>query len=107
MIAPSTPATAGRQLAAARVLTGISREALSAASGVPVDVLRRIELAFGIPSGLEAEAASLGTALENAGAEFIGENGGGVGVRLRFNRRDVRAIDTLENEGGTAGDDDI
>jgi len=46
-------------------------------------------------------------ALEAAGVEFIPENGGGAGVRLKFNRREVRAIDTLENEGGPAREDDV
>jgi hypothetical protein len=41
------------------------------------------------------------------GVEFIPENGGGAGVRLEFNRREVKAIDVLENEGGPAKDDDV
>ena len=46
-------------------------------------------------------------ALEAAGVEFIPENGGGAGVRLKFNRREVKAIDVLENEGGSAKEDDV
>ena len=46
-------------------------------------------------------------ALESGGAVFIWENGGGVGVRLKYARRDVRALNKLESEGGLVGDDDI
>lgn len=38
---------------------------------------------------------------------FIWENGGGVGVRLKYARRDVRAINKWEGEGGHAGEDDV
>ncbi|TIN06559.1 MAG: hypothetical protein E5Y14_28230 [Mesorhizobium sp.] len=38
-----------------------------------------------------------------AGVVFIPENGGGAGVRLKFNRREVKAIERLENEGGIVG----
>jgi hypothetical protein len=46
-------------------------------------------------------------ALEAAGIQFIPENGGGAGVRLKFTRGEVKAIDVLENEGGIVGDDDV
>jgi hypothetical protein len=35
------------------------------------------------------------------------DSGGGIGVRLRFNSRDVRAINRLEGEGGAVGEDDV
>ncbi|MEY2854363.1 MAG: hypothetical protein RL030_1495, partial [Pseudomonadota bacterium] len=46
-------------------------------------------------------------ALEEGGAVFIPENGGGVGVRLKYAKRDVRAVNKWEGEGGPAGDDDV
>jgi hypothetical protein len=46
-------------------------------------------------------------ALEAAGIQFIPENGGGAGVRMKFNRREVKAIDRLEDEGGPAREDDL
>jgi hypothetical protein len=46
-------------------------------------------------------------ALEQGGAVFIPENGGGVGVRLKYARRDVRGINKWESEGGRDGDDDV
>ncbi|WP_198023950.1 hypothetical protein [Mesorhizobium sp. LNHC221B00] len=49
----------------------------------------------------------LQTALENTGAAFIAENGGGIGVRLKLNRSEVRRIDVLENEGGIVGIDAV
>ena len=45
--------------------------------------------------------------LEQGGAVFIAENGGGRGVHLNFTRKDVRAINRLEGEGGPVGDDDV
>jgi hypothetical protein len=54
-----------------------------------------------------AEKQRLEHALTEGGAVFIAENGGGVGVRLKFSRRDVRAINKWEGEGGPAGEDDV
>jgi hypothetical protein len=57
---------------------------------------------------LDARALErLRKALEEGGAVFIVENGGGPGVRLKFARKDVRAINKWEGEGGPVGDDDI
>jgi hypothetical protein len=41
------------------------------------------------------------------GAQFIWENGGGLGVRLKFNRSEAKRIANLENEGGVVGYDDV
>ena len=38
---------------------------------------------------------------------FIPENGGGVGVRLKFNRSETKRLSILEGEGGVAADDDV
>ncbi len=47
-------------------------------------------------------------ALEEGGAVFLPEEEErGVGVRLKFAARDVRAINRLEGEGGRVGTDDI
>jgi hypothetical protein len=46
-------------------------------------------------------------ALEQFGVVFIPENGGGAGVRLKFNRSEVKQIGRLEGEGGPAADDDV
>ena len=55
----------------------------------------------------EAAMQKIIDALQSAGVEFIEENGGGAGVRLKFKRSDVKQIDRLENEGGIVGEDDV
>lgn len=58
---------------------------------------------------LEGDAkARLRHALEEGGAVFLPEDGaGGVGVRLKFTAKDVRAINRMEGEGGPVGSDDV
>lgn len=47
-------------------------------------------------------------ALEHYGARLIPDgDGGGYGVRLKFSRAKVRAIERWEDEGGTPGADDV
>ena len=71
------------QLRAARALLRWSALDLAKASKVGVATIRRVEVVEGeIPVTLVNEAA-LRQALESAGVEFIDENGGGAGVRLR------------------------
>lgn len=91
---------------AARALVQFSREELAEDSGVTVEMISNLELGRDIPPGDVLNR--LQAALEEGGAVFIPENGdGGVGVRLKFNRRDVRAINRLEGEGGAVGEDDV
>ena len=71
------------QMRAARALLRWSALDLAKASRVGVATIRRVEVVDGeIPVTLANEAA-LRLALESAGVEFIDENGGGPGVRLR------------------------
>ena len=71
------------QLRAARALLRWSALDLAKASKVGVATIRRVEVVDGeIPVTLPNEAA-LRRALETEGVEFIDENGGGAGVRLR------------------------
>ena len=71
------------QLRAARALIRWSALDLAKASKVGVATIRRVEVVDGeIPVTLANEAA-LRQALEAAGVEFIDENGGGPGARLR------------------------
>jgi hypothetical protein len=68
---------------AARALLRWSALDLAAASKVGVATIRRAEVVEGeIPVTLANETA-LRRALEAAGIEFIDENGGGAGVRLK------------------------
>jgi len=69
------------QVRAARALIGWSREQLAKESGATTRTVARFELDEGTtrPSTL----AAIRQTLEAAGVEFIDENGGGPGVRLR------------------------
>jgi len=76
------------QMRAARALLRWSALDLAQASKVGVATIRRVEVVDGeIPVTLANEAA-LRQALESAGVEFIDENGGGPGVRLRKPAKD-------------------
>jgi DNA-binding XRE family transcriptional regulator len=79
-----------RQMKAARALVAWSQSDLSAASGVSEPTIARLESEDG-PIGGRAETTNkLIAALEKAGVEFIAENGGGPGVRLRKPQRPGR-----------------
>ena len=95
----------GPQCKAARALVQWPREHVARLSGVTVEAIRAFERGR-IHPGEEA-VARLRAVLESGGARFIDENGMGVGVRLRWNSRDVRALNRLENEGGPVADDDV
>jgi hypothetical protein len=56
---------------------------LAKASRVGVATIRRVEILEGAIPVTAANEAALRNALEAAGVEFIEENGGGPGVRLR------------------------
>ncbi len=71
------------QLRAARALVRWSGDALAQASGVSLVTIRRAEAGDGQVTAIRANALALRAALEAAGVEFIEENGGGPGVRLR------------------------
>jgi transcriptional regulator with XRE-family HTH domain len=74
----------GNQLKAARALAGLEQRELSEASSVSINTIRNMEA-----RGPEVVRVRLDTmdrvteALRQAGVEFIAENGGGAGVRLR------------------------
>lgn len=95
----------GPQCRAARALIQWSREEAADDSGVSIETIADFEMGREMPS-VEV-IAKLQASLEHGGAVFIPENGGGVGVRLKFNRREVRALNRWEGEGGQAGEDDV
>lgn len=94
---------AGSQCRAGRALVEISRAKLAARANVPEQVIERFENRLGEPD--EATIARLAHALEELGAVFIDENGGGIGVRLRFSSSEARQISRMEGEGGVAAND--
>jgi transcriptional regulator with XRE-family HTH domain len=68
----------------ARAALGWSSQELASKAGVGVNTVNRFE------SGQDARVSSvekMRLALERAGVEFIAENGGGPGVRLKKGRR--------------------
>ena len=73
----------GAQMRAARALLRWSALDLAKASKVGVATIRRVEVVEGEIPVTPANEAALRQALESAGVEFIKENGGGAGVRLR------------------------
>ena len=68
---------------AGRALLRWSAEDLSRHSSVSLRTIRRAELAERQPALTAANNLAIRRALEAAGVEFIDENGGGPGVRLR------------------------
>lgn len=71
------------QLRAARALLRWSAEDLAQHSALGVTTIRRAELTEDETSLTVANDQAIRRALEHAGVEFIDENGGGPGVRLR------------------------
>ena len=63
----------------ARAATGLGVRELAALAGVSPNTVARLERGEELKS---ATVDAIRTALEQAGVEFIAENGGGAGVRL-------------------------
>lgn len=71
------------QIRAARALLRWSAVDLASESAIGVATIRRAELTDEASSMTTANDLAVRQALEKAGVEFIDENGGGAGVRLR------------------------
>jgi len=56
---------------------------LAKAANISVPTIKRLEANAGEIGGMPATITAIRAALESAGVEFIAENGGGAGVRLR------------------------
>ena len=74
---------AGFQIRAARAVLGWNAEDLARQSSVSLRTIRRAEISDAHTSMTVANEQAIRRALEAAGVEFIDENGGGPGVRLR------------------------
>jgi transcriptional regulator with XRE-family HTH domain len=83
MIKKSIPKVSIRQIKAARALLGWSQEDLARAADVSVPTIKRLEASEGLLGGRSETGEKIQKALQAAGVEFIAENGGGPGVRLR------------------------
>jgi transcriptional regulator with XRE-family HTH domain len=68
---------------AARALLGWSQSDLATASGISEPTIARLEAEDGPVRGRAETGAALVAALEKTGVEFIQENGGGAGVRMK------------------------
>jgi predicted transcriptional regulator len=83
----SIPKVSIRQLKAARNLVGWSQQELAAAASISLPTIKRLEAAQGWLGGRQTTGQKIQMALEKAGVQFINENGGGPGVRLRKRQR--------------------
>ena len=72
-----------RQVKAARALLGWSQSDLAVHSGISEPTIARLESLDGKLGGRANTAEKIRAALESAGIDFIFENGGGAGLRLR------------------------
>ena len=72
-----------RQIKAGRALLGWSQSDLASESGISEPTIARLESVDGALGGREATVLRIRAALERGGIQFIDENGGGLGVRLR------------------------
>jgi transcriptional regulator with XRE-family HTH domain len=72
-----------RQIKAARALLDWSQEQLASEADVSVPTIKRLEAQDGPLGGRSETGDKIRAALQAAGIEFIDENGGGPGVRLR------------------------
>ena len=96
------------QIRAARGLLGWSQTQLAKAAERSLPTIKRLERNDGEgPSVSEDVREAVQRALEKAGVEFIAENGGGAGARLKFSREEVWEVNRWEDEGGVPGEDDI
>jgi len=98
----SIPKVSIKQIKAARELLGWSQEAIAEASGVSIPTIKRLEATGGELGGRPETGEKIIAALEKAGVEFIDEDGGGPGVRIRKSTKGAeeisRQIDALEDK---------
>lgn len=87
MAGKSIPKVSIRQLKAARSLLAWSQEQLAAAAGISIPTIKRLEAQEGPLGGRDDTVRKIEAALEAAGVDFIDENGGGPGVRMRKPQR--------------------
>lgn len=95
----------GSQCRAGRALVEITRAKLAHRSGIDEAMIEAFERKIQEP-GSRAIAA-IEAALETLGAVIIEENGGGIGVRLKFTEPEAKRIASLEGEGGMVASDRV
>ena len=85
-----------RQVKAARALLGWSQSDLAHRSGVSEPTIARLESTEGELGGREGTAEKIRKSIEAAGVQFIEENGGGLGVRLRKRQKQKKENPRLD-----------
>lgn len=92
---------------AARALAGVSVATTASAAHLTKREVRDFEKSLN--SLTPEQTAALQAALESLGAFFIadGANGRGAGVRLKFSESKARRVESWEDEGGLAAEDDV
>ena len=75
------------QIRGARAILRLAQAELAKAADVSLETVKRIESMEGELKIRLDTLTKIKTALEKAGIEFIAENGGGAGVRLRKAQR--------------------
>ena len=80
----------GSQMRMARGYLRWSVKDLTDASGVSGTTIKRMEEGDGIPKAISDNLIAIQRAFEAAGLEFIPENGGGAGVRVRLRKDGTR-----------------
>ncbi|MHB0695038.1 helix-turn-helix domain-containing protein, partial [Roseomonas mucosa] len=83
-------AISAAQVRAARALIGWTRDQLATASDVPMRTVARFEMGEGTPQ--RRTLTAIRAALEAAGVEFIPENGGGAGVRMKQRQSELPGV---------------
>ena len=73
----------GAQMRMARGYLRWSVKDLADASGVSGTTIKRMEESEGVPKSIADNLLAIQLAFESAGLNFISDNGGGVGVRVR------------------------
>ena len=97
----------GRLIAAARALTGISRDDFAGAAGLSAETIALMEASGSARLHSKNDVDAIVRAFERFGVVVVEEDGSmGAGVRLKFTRQDVKQISRLEGEGGIVRSDD-
>jgi transcriptional regulator with XRE-family HTH domain len=90
------------QVRAARMLLRWEQRELAEASGISLPAIKRLETIPGLLAAQSRTVDAIRAAFEAAGVEFIAENGGGPGVRLKKTAKGVeeisQEIDALEDK---------
>jgi hypothetical protein len=85
-----SPVLSSELIRAGRALLRWEQRDLASASSVSLPTIKRLESRPGIMAAHASTVTALKKALEIAGVEFIEENGGGPGVRLRKRQQKKR-----------------